>query len=120
MIRFFPLACLLAAAVACAEPPLAFPADTPLDVLALNGEGRPGRWTIAPSDPRFATMHDWLAHHAQGWSAQPATPPDRGIVVSAGSLRVQFSGSSAYACRDAAPCVHRAVDPADYRFLIGR
>ena len=117
-VTLVPLACLLAGAACSADPPLSFPPGTALEVFTLNGEGRPGRWTIDPSDPRYARMQDWLAHHRRGWSASVAKMPSEGMVVSAGGLRVQFIGTSAFACRDPAPCVHKTVGESDYRFLI--
>jgi hypothetical protein len=112
------LACLLAGPARSAGPPLAFPAGTPLEVFTLNGEGRPGRWTIDPSDPRYARMQQWLADNRCGWSESLAPTPREGLVVSAGGLRVHFIGTHAFACRDAASCLQKTVGEADYRFLL--
>ena len=121
MNRSFPLACLIYASAfsaSAAEQQLAFPVSSPLQVVALSSNGNPNRWSMAPSDPRYAKLKEWLAQNQSGWSPYLATAPGRGIFVSAGNLRIQFTGTSALACRDNEPCVEKKVSEAEYGFLV--
>ncbi len=90
---------------------LVLAADTPVLITVDSHQH-----VIAPSDPRYDRIREWLARNQRGWSPVFATNPSGGVIVTAGDLWLQFVGTTVFT-RTHDGLLQKKVQPADYAFL---
>ncbi len=90
---------------------LALAADAPVRITIDSRQDM-----IAPADPRYGRLREWLARNQSGWSPVFATNPGGGVIVTAGDLWLQFVGDTVFT-RTHNALLQKKVQPADYAFL---
>jgi hypothetical protein len=98
---------------------LHLPADTPIELktfIVTGVEAQPRTKLLQPNSPDYRRVEEWLAHNQRGWSQSLATNPISGVFVTAGDVRLQFTGSTAFAFT-ADGHFQKEVHHEDYAFL---
>ena len=108
------IASALVALSACGRTvPLELPNATAVQVSFL-GEDR--SYTLTPSSEEYHQLGLWIEHNQYGWSPYLATTPGRGILVTGGTLWLQFIGSSAIT-HTGEGTFTKSVGSSEYAFL---
>jgi hypothetical protein len=98
---------------------LELPAGTPIELkkfIETGVEARPYTKSFQPSSAEYRGLQDWLARNQAGWSQSLATNPISGVFVTAGDLRLQFTGTTAFVFTDHGQ-YQKEVRHEDYAFL---
>ena len=91
---------------------LALAPDTPVEVIEVGGP----HYTVDPGSDTHRQLERWVEHNRSGWIRYDATLPDRGIIVRANSVDLQFLGSKVFA-QTPQGAFQKPVAPADYGFI---
>lgn len=113
--RRLPLAALFLAILGCTrELPLALPPDKPAQVSEFGGRPR----TLEPASEDYHALQGWVSGNRAGWSwgRYYTAPPQKGILVRAGALNLQFFESTVLARTPDGDYV-KQLPPADYAVL---
>ncbi len=105
----------LTACIAWPTTTIELPAAAAVHVSELGGNG--GAPHDFPADSDTARrLKSWIDANRSGWTPLLATPPVRGLFVSAGGVSLQFIDESVIVTRRDG-VFHKKVAPADYAFL---
>jgi hypothetical protein len=98
---------------------LELPPDTPIELkrfIEVGVEAQPHTKSFQPSSSEYQRLQEWLAHNQRGWAQSLATNPISGVFVTAGDVRLQFTGGIAFAFTDHGQ-YQKKVRHVEYAFL---
>ena len=114
-MRWLAFALLLALTGCSTSLPLSVQPGTSVRVVVLGQNSR--ECVIDPSSEKYRQLDAWLSQNQRGWSQLYSTPPNGGVLVSVGDIRLQLLGTSAFATTTQG-VLTKSVTESGYAFLI--